>query len=117
MNKLLGKLDPARAGLKAEAKTGKRLGGKVHAGSGAIKGYKGDITLGQFLIENKSSRLDSMGLKRLWLEKIRAEALAVNKFPALAIQFTNSEGTTASEAGRWIAVPEHVFQLLLEKEL
>ena len=75
-NKLKG---IGKVGRVAETKTGKRLGGRMVAASGAMIGVKGDIDLDDFLVENKSTVNGSMSLKLQWLQKISHEALGRSK--------------------------------------
>ena len=96
-------------GQKAEKRTAKRLGGQVRAGSGAIEGYKGDITLHDFLVENKTTIHRSLSLKLDWLRKISVEAREEGRAPALAVQFVDSEGVPV-RYGRWVMVPEDEFK-------
>lgn len=85
-----------------------RLTARVHAGSGAIAGYKGDMTKGQFLIESKATENQSMSLKLDWLRKVSAEALAVSKHPALLLQFIDGEADLLP-CGGWIMMREDTF--------
>lgn len=100
-------------GRKAEDKAGKRLNAVVHAGSGAIAGYKGDLTKNQFLMESKATEAKSLRVDLHWLRKITKEAMDVNKFPALLIQFVAADADTLP-AGSWVAMPEYVFKELVD---
>lgn len=102
-------------GLKAEKRTATRMGTKPRAGSGSIEGYKGDIELAEFLVENKCTEHKSISLKYDWLEKISKEALAETKEPALAIQFCDLNGVPRSEMGTWVMIPERVFRELFNE--
>ena len=96
-------------GQRSERKTAKRLGTKPNAGSGSIEGFKGDITLADFLVENKSTEHRSISLKMDWLDKIGREAREVGKLPALSIQFVDKQGNSVV-GGRWVLIPEDEFQ-------
>jgi len=98
-----------RHGQKAEKRTAKRLGGVARRGSGSIEGYKGDITLNQFLVENKATCNRSISLKLDWLDKISREARDEGRTPALSLQFVDSNGTPVSH-GRWVMIPEDEFK-------
>ena len=100
-------------GQKGEKKTAKRLGGQARAGSGAIEGYKGDITLDDYLVENKTTVNKSISLKQEWLDKISREARAEGRIPALAIQFVDQAGNSAQH-GRWVMIPENDFSELID---
>lgn len=102
-------------GRVAEDTFAKRVGGRTRPGSGNMEGAKGDVTVDNFLIENKATQTDTMSLKREWLLKVYQEALELNRVPALAFQFT-TEGGKSEKRDRWIAVPEHVFREMMEKE-
>lgn len=98
-------------GQKSEKKTAKRLSGIARAGSGAIEGYKGDITLPKFLVENKSTEHQSLSLKLAWLEKIDRESRSEGKAPAVSIQFVDKGGNSVRQ-GRWVMIPEDEFKEL-----
>lgn len=100
------------AGRKAEKALATRLKGQQTPGSGALAGAKGDVHVGQFLFENKSSTSDSFSVKKDVLLKIYHEALEVGKKPALSFQFVNSEGKS-DKRSRWVCIPEHLFDELM----
>ena len=100
--------DKGVAGRKAEGSLAKRLGGSVTPGSGAIEGAKGDVRVGNFLVENKTSTNDSFSVKKDHLYKIYQEALEVSKVPALAFQFVNAEGKSQKK-DRWVCIPEAAY--------
>lgn len=98
-----------KAGRNSEKKLAKQLGGKVRPASGAMEGAKGDIDLGDFLMEAKSTIQMSMAVKFGWLAKIAHEARAVGKKPALAISFTHDDGEAVRD-GQWVMVPLSVWE-------
>lgn len=102
-------------GQRAEKKTAKRFGVRPNAGSGSIEGFKGDITLPDFLVENKATEHKSISLKHAWLEKISREARQVGKVPAVTIQFVDKRGDPIAY-GRWALIPEDEFSELSEKD-
>ena len=102
-------------GRKSESRTSKRLTGKLTAASGASAGSKGDITLPEFLLENKSTVKASLSIKLDWLRKIATEALGVCKEPALSIQFTDEKGRPVRN-GNWVMIREDTFRELTEGE-
>lgn len=67
------------------------------------------MTLGDFLIEAKSTINDSMSVKYAWLAKIEMEALSTGKTPALFVTFLKPSGDELS-GGSWVLVPERVFK-------
>jgi hypothetical protein len=95
-------------GQKSERKTAKRLGSTARPGSGAVDGCKGDISLAQWLVENKATEHASISLKLSWLEKISVEAREEGKTPALSIQFVDKQGNS-KKRGRWVLIPEDEF--------
>lgn len=101
-------------GRRAEKKFATRVRGDQQPGSGAMDGAKGDVRVGEFLVESKATISDSMSLKYPWLKKIAKEALDVTKEPALVIQFVLPDGSI-KEDGAWVMVPERVFKELTSK--
>lgn len=100
-------------GRRAETKVAKRLGARLTSGSGN-KLDKGDMVLADFRIESKATKNRSMSLKLHWLEKIHEQAVAKAQQPALALQFVDDAGEPC-HAGAWVAIPEHLFNELLEQ--
>lgn len=114
MNPFFNRLNNKRigqAGRDSEKKVAERLGGKLKPASGSMTGAKGDMELPEFLLEAKSTVHESLSLKREWLKKIGAEALGVNKYPAVSITFTTEDGTP-KHRGRWILITEDMFREL-----
>lgn len=108
--------DKGSHGRRAESLVAKRLGGKVQPGSGAIAGAKGDVKVDakyDFLIENKASSGKSFSLPKDWLYKISREAVAQNRVPALAFQFTDAAGRS-DRMDRYVILPEWLFQELTD---
>lgn len=101
------------AGISSERNLSKRLGGRLTPASGAMEGAKGDIVLPNFLVEAKSTTGDSLGVKLEWLAKITREAIAKGLRPALGITFVTGSGAPV-DGGKWIAIPEHVFEGMME---
>jgi hypothetical protein len=108
-NPLLRKLAKRDHGERGEKKTTKRLGGRQQPASGAMDHSKGDIKLADFLVENKTTINESLSLKLEWLRKISDESIALNREPAVAIQFVDHTGRPVTD-GTWILVPERVFK-------
>lgn len=98
-------------GTQAEKRTAKRLKATLTPASGALDGAKGDMSLGLWLLENKSTVNFSVSLKLDWLLKISQEALEKGKYPALCIQFTHQSGLPRN-GGSWVLMPESVFKEL-----
>lgn len=101
-------------GTKAEKRAGKRNDAEVHRGSGAVDGYKGDLTKGQFKIESKSTTARSLSVKKEWLDKITREAIAVGKDPALMVQFVDARGRP-DRNGVWVMFPEYLWKEMADE--
>jgi len=105
------------AGRKSEKALAHRLGGVQTLASGAVDHDKADIKISRkkwkILLEAKSTQKESMSVKLDWLLKVHQEALESLSTPAFAISFTNDHGV-ALKHGTWIAVPEDVFNELVE---
>ena len=112
------------SGRSSEDRTNKRMGGRQTPASGAMVGAKGDIQLGDILLEAKSTTATSMTVALNWLLKIAGEASRVGKVPALSVTFVTANGTPRQD-GAWVMIPERVFMemeahgllTLREKEL
>lgn len=102
-----------KAGRKSEARLTKQLGGRARPASGAMDGAKGDIDLGDFLVEAKSTTGKSIGVKFEWLAKIGREARREGKTPALTVTFVTEDGRSVTD-GEWCLVPMYVFREIME---
>jgi len=102
-----------KSGRKSEDRLSKTLGGRSRPASGAMDGAKGDIGVGQFLIEAKSTTSLSMSLKLDWLVKIAQEARAEHKEPALTVSFVRPDGMPVKD-GEWVLVPMARWRELVE---
>lgn len=102
-----------RHGQQAERKTARRLKGRRTPASGAKEGAKGDIRAGDFLIECKATKHESISLQLAWLDKVRKEAEHAGKRPALIVQFVDAVGNPWKGCG-WVLIPESVFQEILK---
>lgn len=98
-------------GRASEAKAAKSFSARLTPASGAMAGAKGDMTVGEYLIEAKSTVNKSMSLKLLWLEKITHEAITTGKIPAVSVRFTNDYGD-AVRGGDWVMMPASEFKEL-----
>lgn len=100
-----------RAGIQSEKRLSKSLGGRLKPASGALDGAKGDITVGDTLMEAKSTQKASISIKHDWLLKIAGEALREGKTPALAVSFTDERGI-AHRSGEWVMIPKGEWERL-----
>jgi hypothetical protein len=108
-NPLLVKLDKNQHGQRAEKRAAARLGGRQQPGSGNQDHSKADIKLPDFLIESKATLAASLSIKLEWLATVSTQAAAINREPALLIQFVDGQGRSLG-GGAWVMVPERVFK-------
>lgn len=83
-------------------KSSKRLGARITPNSGATK-IKGDLRLGEFLIEHKYTEKNSYRIDDVTWHKVLQEAIVSNKEPVMEIE-------TAS--AHYFVVPAHIFERL-----
>ncbi len=102
-------------GRLSEAKSAKRLGGSASKGSGCGEIHKGDIEVGEFLIEHKVTEAGSLSVKHAWLQKISMESRGQEKTPALQVVFARGDGRP-KPSGSWVMIPEWRFMELLNSE-
>lgn len=100
-----------KAGRASEQRLTKELNGRARPASGAMDGAKGDIDLGQFLLECKSTTNNSLSIKLDWLIKITREAMSEGKPPALSVSFVDPQGKPV-DAGEWVLIPLYKFREL-----
>lgn len=100
-------------GRQSERKLAKRLDARLRPGSGSKTGHKGDMAVGDVLIEAKSTSNDSLGVKLDWLLKIAHEAVSEAKTPVLTVTFTDANGAPRAN-GEWALVPLRVFKEWLD---
>lgn len=97
-----------KAGRRSETRVARELGADLRLASGALD-RKGDMQLGDVLIEAKSTTQASLGLKFSWLAKIANEARSEGRTPCLAVSFVDEQGN-AHVDGDWVLIPKHVFK-------
>lgn len=102
-----------RGGRASEKRVAKIIGAKTTPASGAIEAFKGDMRKANFLIEAKSTKNDSLGLKFDWLVKISKEARDSRRKPAMTISFTTDGGRELPN-GEWALIPMSLFRELVE---
>lgn len=100
-------------GTKAEKRLAKRIGATLTPASGALDHAKGDMTIGGFRNESKSTIHDSIRVRLDDLLKISQEALAQGEQPSLTIQFVTRDGRVRHQ-GSWVLVPEQVYKSIAE---
>lgn len=103
-------------GREAERKIVRERGGRLTPASGAMTGAKGDIDADEFLVEAKTTRAESLSIKREWLHKISGEAAARLKFPAVNIRFAAVDGRARGPDDDWVMIPAGVYRRLTEGE-
>lgn len=102
-------------GTKAEKRLAHRLGAILTPASGALDHAKGDMVLGNFRNESKSTIHDSIRVKLDDLLKISQEALEKGEQPSLTIQFVTRDGRIRHQ-GSWVLVPEQVYRSIANDE-
>lgn len=100
-------------GTKAEKRLAKRIGAQLTPASGALDHAKGDMTIGQFRNEAKSTIHDSIRVRLDDLLKISQEALEQGEQPSLTIMFVGQDGRPRPQ-GSWVLVPEQVYKSIVE---
>ncbi len=73
--------------IKQEKMVAKKLNGFRTPASGAIPGFKGDVSTEKFLIECKMTVNKSLSIDTGWIKKICDEAWASGKEPRIVISF------------------------------
>lgn len=95
---------------KQEHRIAKNFDGKVVANSGATRFNKGDVRVGDVLIECKTAtkEKDSFSIKKEWLKKNKEEAFEMGlSYSAIAIDFGSDED--------YFIIDKELFRMLLEK--
>lgn len=100
-----------RMSKRAERRTAKQWGGYRTIGSGN-KGQKGDIHVGNLMIERKDTKARSIRVKLDDLEKLVVEAFEARKEPVFMFGFEQDTLHPTS----WAAVPEDRLRELFEIE-
>lgn len=85
------------------------IGGKRHAGSGAMTGLKSDCSSTEYQLEAKQTEHSSISLKLEWLKKITVEAMGKGKQPVMHIRFLNAPPGVDKD---WMIIPDREFQRL-----
>jgi hypothetical protein len=99
-----------KAGRRSEKRLARELGADPRLASGALD-RKGDMALGECLIEAKSTTQASLGLKFSWLAKISNEARSEGRTPCLTVSFVDEQGNPHLD-GEWALIPMHRFKEL-----
>ena len=101
-----------KSGRKSEVRVAKEMGGRVRPASGAMEGAKGDVDLGNVLLEAKSTVHASISIKHDWLIKISREARSEGKTPALSVSFVDPNGKDVKD-GDWVLIPAYKFREII----
>lgn len=86
-----------------------KIGGKRHAGSGAMVGLKSDCSSVEYQLEAKQTEHDSISLKLEWLKKITVEAMGKGKQPVMHIRFLNAPPGVDKD---WMIISDREFERL-----
>ena len=109
----LGKDESVKAKAnRTERDQAKKLGGRVHPASGALSGFKGDFSVGDFLFDSKETAGTQLMLHVKEITKICREANEAGKCPALSLKIAKMPSTVPNE---WVAVPLQQFAEMLER--
>lgn len=95
---------------KQEKTVASHLGGERTSNSGATPFQKSDVLTEQFALEckTKTTQVDSISIKKEWLEKNEKEAMFMGKqYSALAFNFGPNQPN-------YYIIDEHLFQDLLD---
>ena len=86
----------------------KRLNGLTRPASGSTDSKKGDIVIGDYLMDDKSTVNNSITVTKDMLLKINKEAREAGKKPLLSLSFENM----GLAAKTWICMPIDEFEEL-----
>ncbi len=103
------------AGRKAEKIALRELGADPVPASGASDHARGDGELPGYLVEVKSTVLNSFMIKRETFFKHMARAESLGLTPAVELVFTDRGGNPQRDAS-WIAIPDYAFKELIDGE-
>ena len=104
------------AGRLSEVRVAASMGAKLKPASGAMTGAKGDATLEDFLLEMKSTKLQSIAIQVGWLSKISQEAVTTGKIPAVVLSFVSEDGKPQMKYNsEWVCIPKAIFMERLIK--
>ncbi len=102
-------------GIEAEEQSAGRMGMTTTPGSGNQWHSKGDFKDHDYLVEHKSTKNESISIKRKWWTKIRDEARSEMKEPALMLAFTDPKGNIKDGEGLVIITEKEFKNLCLLK--
>lgn len=112
-------LGPRGRGDEVERRSLRRLGAGFRlvrsSGQGARKGDIEGPGRGDFLIEVKSTRRESLSLPLRWLRKLTRQAREQRRRPALLVVFDDGQGTPRRE-GAWVLVRESDWRELTDAD-
>lgn len=92
---------------KRERGLAKRFGGKATPNSGAIEGFRGDVILDKYLVEDKFTNQKGYSLKLETLSKITKEAYEANREPLFIVEFR--QGIKHGNPKEWALIPKKLF--------
>jgi len=77
--------------IKQEKRLSEKLGAKLTPQSGAQDTSPGDMILGNYIIESKSTSKKSISLKQEWLNQLKQSPINYKKIPTLILEFSKQE--------------------------
>jgi|ERR1035437_3350924 hypothetical protein len=103
-------------GKASEKKLAKSIGARLTPASGALDSAKGDMKIGDFLIESKSTINKTISLELDFFIKIAHEATFTGKNPALTVSFVNGDGSPKRDS-EWVCIPLALFKNIIENKI
>jgi len=95
--------------VKQEKRLAKDLGAKRTPMSGAKDTSPADMILGNYVIESKATKKDSIVLHKAWLDQLKQSPINYGKIPTLVLDFTKT-------SDRYIVLDETDFKKLIKGE-
>ena len=109
--RLGSKKNNKREALRRERKLAKDLGGRTQPNSGSLDGFKGDVVIDGFTIDDKHVGFDSTAKSYILtteiLNKITFEAYEQDREPVLILKFY--KGMSKHYPTEWVLCPRRVF--------
>jgi len=95
--------------IKQEKKLAKEIGAKLTPQSGAQDTSPADMIKGNYVIESKSTKGDSLSVKREWLDQVKQSPINYGKIPTLILDFTKTND-------KYVVMDIKDFQKLIKED-
>jgi len=99
-----------KASIEQEEEGALLIGGRRHAGSGAMSWLKSDASSERWQMEAKHTGGKSIRVTLDWLSQISIEAREQDKWPIVYIKFSDVPGGMVA-SDKWVIIPVDVFKL------